>query len=326
MTGDTALGNGSKTVNYPVGPAYSAAIGGGVVITGGDSDNLVGTSGQRTTTPASATSFRAPQNDGVNIYGSGTSGNVIAGNFIGTNAAGTAAVGNGGDGVYMEVLTSTNWIGVNPVYGPEKADEGNVISGNGAGMQIGDSTGQVVAGNLIGTNAAGTAAIPDGLGVQISDSTHTLIGTSGQTGPADALERNVISENSGVGVWITYVSNGSAAGRTANVVAGNDIGTNAAGTAAVANTTTASWSTGAYGNWIGVDAVSPRTPTSATSSRATPTTALRSAGRARPATSSPATTSARPRPAPWRWATRTEWRSRTAIGNTIGGNAGAPAT
>ncbi len=236
VTGDTALGNGSKGVYYPVGPAYGSVIGGGVVIADGASDNLIGTSGQSADDAGERNVIAgSPVNDGVDISGSGTAGNVVAGNFIGTNAAGTAALGNAGDGVYMETLTAANWIGVNPVYGPENADEGNVISGNGFGLQIGDSTSQVVAGNLIGTNAAGLAAIPNGCGVQISDSTQILIGISGQDGPADALERNLISGNSGAGVWITYISNGSPPVSTANVVAGNYIGTNASGTAALGN-------------------------------------------------------------------------------------------
>ena len=60
----------------------------------------------------------------------------------------------------------------------------------------------VVAGNLIGTDATGTAAIPNAFcGVLISDSsTSNLIGTTGQDGADDSLERNVISGNDGPGV------------------------------------------------------------------------------------------------------------------------------
>lgn len=59
VTGDTALGNGSEVVFYPLGPVYGYGIGGGVVISAGASHNLVGTSGQSTMMRANATSSRA---------------------------------------------------------------------------------------------------------------------------------------------------------------------------------------------------------------------------------------------------------------------------
>ena len=133
-----ALGNGSQTVTDALG----SEIGGGVVIENGASDNLVGTSGQSADDAGERNIISGnTKNDGVDIYGSGTSGNVVAGNFIGTNATGTAALGNGGDGVFVTEVSSANWIGVNPVYGPENADEGNVLSGNAYyGVEVFDST------------------------------------------------------------------------------------------------------------------------------------------------------------------------------------------
>ncbi|MGD8969667.1 MAG: Calx-beta domain-containing protein, partial [Anaerolineae bacterium] len=89
--------------------------------------------------------------------------------------------------------------------------------------------GSVVAGNTIGTNAAGDAAIPNDDGVLIQGgSTNNLIGTDAD-GASDALERNVISGNSHHGVYL------NAEGTEGNVVAGNYIGTDAAGNAAVPN-------------------------------------------------------------------------------------------
>ncbi len=130
---------------------------------------------------------------------------------------------------------------MNPVYGPENADEGNVISGNYSGMEMFDSTGTVVAGNEIGTNAAGTAAIPNTYGVFFDGkASGNLLGTSGQDGAInDALERNLISGNTNVGVvfgslFLTGLSSGTISG---NVVAGDYIGTNASGTAAIPNGT-----------------------------------------------------------------------------------------
>ena len=150
---------------------------------------------------------------------------------------------------------SANWVGVNPVSGgPENADQGNLISGNsdgGAGVWIDPTSfGNVVAGNLIGADAAGTVAIGDEWGVYIQGYSN-LVGTTGQNGAADALERNVISGNSQIGVYIT----GSSA--TGNVVAGNYIGTTASGTAALGNASDGvRIESGADENWIGVNSVS----------------------------------------------------------------------
>src|SRR5262249_6396711 len=90
---------------------------------------------------------------GVRIYGSMTTGNVIVGNHIGTNAAGTGALANGADGV--DVVFGAN----NNTIGGTVAGSGNVISGNtGYGIRINgsDTTANLVEGNVIGTNAAGT--------------------------------------------------------------------------------------------------------------------------------------------------------------------------
>ncbi len=158
--------------------------------------------------------------------------NVVAGNRIGTNAAGTAALANGSDGVQLEGGTTSNWIGVNAVYGPENADQGNLISGNiASGIQITDAGlgAATVAGNYIGTDITGTSAVPNYAGVEIdSGEGHNLIGTNGD-GVDDALERNVISGNLFAGVWMT------GAGTDRNTVAGNDIGTDATGENALGN-------------------------------------------------------------------------------------------
>ena len=95
---------------------------------------------------------------------------MVAGNDIGTNAAGTAALGNSGDGVLIGAGVNNNWIGVNPLSGPETADQRNVISGNtSTGVEItgAGTTGNVVAGNDIGTDYTGTQAVPNYAGVEI---------------------------------------------------------------------------------------------------------------------------------------------------------------
>ena len=101
-----------------------------------------------------------------------------------------------------------------------------MISGNtGDGVDITDSgtTGNVVAGNFIGTNAAGSAVVANsGVGVGVfSGAADNMIG--GTTSGAD----NVISGND-YGVFIQNSGTG-------NVVQGNRIGTDVSGTVALGN-------------------------------------------------------------------------------------------
>ena len=130
----------------------------------------------------------------------GASDNVVAGNLIGTNAAGTAALGNGADGVELEGGATSTSIGVNAVYGPENADEGNIISASpstGVWLDGGGTSANTVAGNYIGTDVSGTIALANSLGVYING------GASGNTiGGTAAGAGNVISGNSGDGVDI----------------------------------------------------------------------------------------------------------------------------
>jgi len=150
----------------------------------------------------------------VSIW-SNASGNTVKGNYLGTDASGTAAI-HTHYGVSIE--------GPNNTIGGTSPGERNVISGNSwAGVSIGpDATGNKVEGNYIGTNASGTAAVPNGHGVFIGQMAEN--NTIGGSSPA---ERNVISGNS-IGV---YMSLGFG-----NSVKGNYIGTDASGTAALPNT------------------------------------------------------------------------------------------
>ncbi|MCI0462894.1 MAG: right-handed parallel beta-helix repeat-containing protein [Gemmataceae bacterium] len=109
----------------------------------------------------------------------------------------------------------------------------NSFSGHGIVILGGTSTGNKVQGNSIGTNAAGTAAAANGgAGVHLFNAPNNLVGG---TSPA---ERNVLSGNRGDGVFIAGFadpSNGVNATATGNKVQGNHIGTNAQGTAVLAN-------------------------------------------------------------------------------------------
>ena len=137
-------------------------------------------------------------------------GNEVVGNYIGTNASATAAVGNGGWGVSF----------VTPAAAAQ-----NVISGNAAGgiQVLQDDHRAILNRNFIGTNGAGTAAIPNGGdGIFILDAEDSIIG-------GFAIDAgNVVSGNAGAGIRLT----GDA---SATTVQGNFIGTNALGTAAIGN-------------------------------------------------------------------------------------------
>lgn len=89
------------------------------------------------------------------VLGSG-GGTIIAGNFLGTDPTGTSRPGAQYYGVEIEGATRVMVGGSNP------ADR-NLCSGNdGAQLYLGDAgaPNAVVKGNLIGTDAAGTAALP----------------------------------------------------------------------------------------------------------------------------------------------------------------------
>jgi titin len=185
--------------------------------------NPVGVKVSGTTTTVGGTAAGAGNvisgNSGAGVsLEKGATGAVVQGNLIGLNAAGTGALANSADGIAVSEDGAT--------IGGAAAGAGNVLSGNGGnGVTLSSgTTGALIRGNLIGTNAAGTAAIANaGDGVR-------LLASSGNTiGGTTAGARNVISGNTQAAISVEL--NGS----TANVIQGNFIGLNAAGTAAIAN-------------------------------------------------------------------------------------------
>jgi hypothetical protein len=147
---------------------------------------------------------------GIEFNVGSVTNNVIEGNYIGVNAAGTAALSNSSEGIRLG--GSGNRIG-----GTSPASR-NVISGNGrSGIQV---SGQMttVQGNFIGTNAAGTAPIPNSdPGIRVLNSPNNIIGGT------SAAARNLISGNFAAGISIEE------SGSTGNVVQGNLIGTDVSG-------------------------------------------------------------------------------------------------
>jgi hypothetical protein len=158
------------------------------------------------------TSFSCAMVD-ISTGNAAANANMVQGNYIGTDITGTVALGGNSSGIYND--------GPNTTIGGTTAAARNLISGAG-GFGLTTVYAALVEGNYIGTNAAGTAKLPNGLGGVAVQASSTTIGGSSGAG-------NLISGNGGPGISInqSYVSNVS--------VLGNIIGLNAAGTAALGN-------------------------------------------------------------------------------------------
>jgi len=144
--------------------------------------------------------------------------NIVAGNYIGLDPTGTISNGNA-TGVYLSGAANNNVIGGPP---PEAR---NVISGNTTGVWADAADNNFIRGNYIGTNAAGTAALGNLVGVQLTGNADSNI-----IGNASPAGDNFISGNLTTGVVID--------GSNFNTVLGNFIGTDAVtGTTAVPNGT-----------------------------------------------------------------------------------------
>jgi hypothetical protein len=108
----------------------------------------------------------------LSIGGRGTEGNVVIGNWMNTDLTGLRPLGTGG------ALNIGSGASFNQIGGTGRG-EANVLSGGNYGVYLSDSgtRGNRVLGNLIGTNADATAAIPNiGPGVNIeAPVSHTLV-------------------------------------------------------------------------------------------------------------------------------------------------------
>jgi hypothetical protein len=161
-------------------------------------------------------------NDGIVINGPTAARDVIAGNFIGTDPSGTLALPNGVD----PLTTSGIWVqsaANNTIGGPAAADR-NLISGNrGCGVTVLiNSSGNLVAGNFIGTTAAGDTPLGNGQwGVSFGNYTYyQCCGDHNTIGGNAAGMRNLISGNP-AGIALFH--------ETDDLIAGNFMGTDPTG-------------------------------------------------------------------------------------------------
>ena len=267
--GLAALGNGQHGVscsasNATVGGSAAGArnvIGGntnsGVYGTGGNCRNLL-VAGNYIGTDATGTSA-VPNAAGVQLV-SGTS-NTIGG---GSASFRNIIAGNSGSGILLSTssLTGTyhlieyNYIGLAANGAPLPNNNGisiqsasntvalNVISGNsGAGVTLisTGARGNILSGNLIGTDAAGTEARPNGGGISVlSGAADNLI--------VGSLLRNVISGNGNAGIQVGNSTN--------TTISGNYIGVSISGSAAIPNQSAGLFVTGSAGTTISQNLIS----------------------------------------------------------------------
>jgi Ca2+-binding RTX toxin-like protein len=152
----------------------------------------------------------------------GATGNVIRGNYIGTRTTGLVALKNGqgaplGGGIVL-INAPSNTIGGTTGTTPGGACAGacNVISGNELrGIDADESSnGLTIQGNYVGLGADGSTALGQSGGITLDSGGNSVGGTT-------TAARNVVSENTFDGLDISGEG---------NLIRGNFIGTNAAGT------------------------------------------------------------------------------------------------
>lgn len=204
-TGDTIAVDGGCTLREAITTANNNAAINADCTPGSGADTIqftIGT-GAQTITPVT----ELPQltdNSGTTIDGTTQPG------FSGTpliEINGINIAGSGGVGIYAQ--SDNNTI------------RGLVVNRCNVGVRV-SGTNNLVAGNFLGTDVAGTASLGNVNGVIIDGSSSTVGGTT-------AAARNVISGNSNNGVIIFPA--------TGIVVEGNFIGTDLTGTAALGNAT-----------------------------------------------------------------------------------------
>lgn len=199
VTGDAALTNGSELY-----------LGDGVRVEGGNFNVIGGRSRQDRNV------LSGNFDDGVDVR-DGATGNVIRGNYIGTAADGRSPLRNAADGVYLQDAVGT-------LVGGLSSGDANVIAWNGYNgvFLYGDSHGNDIAGNFIGTNPGGeqtgngtVAAFADGV---FFAQFGAAVGPSGNT-----VRRNTIAYNADSAIAVDVDPSAATVGNTfsANAVFGN---------------------------------------------------------------------------------------------------------
>ncbi len=200
----TSNGNAVQAsyVGLQTGGSTTAANAEGILIAG--ANNTIGG-----TAAGVGNAIAGNTGDGVELSGSGTTGNLIAGNWIGTNSTGSQYFPNA-TGVEIDAGASGNTIGGTA---PGAGDEISGNSSNGVELSGTGVADNVVLGDDIGTNAAGTIPFGNGIGIYINSgaSSNTIGGTA-------AGARDVIDASANFGIELSDAASAD------NVIAGDYIG------------------------------------------------------------------------------------------------------
>ena len=138
-------------------------------------------------------------------------GNQVRGNLIGVDADGSSPLS-------MDIGITID--GTGNLIGGSLPQAGNVISATEIGVRIQSGDQNTLQANRIGTDVTGMVAVPNLVGVQVRTSNNTIGGPTSE-------ESNLISGNEEAGLQLLSGSG--------NLVESNLIGTDATGTAALAN-------------------------------------------------------------------------------------------
>jgi len=177
----------------------------GGVLGGG---RIGGSEGTRPEGPCSGACNLISGNGGPGIVAAAES--VVQGNFIGTDVAGAVPLGNAPAGISIRGVARVSIGGSGP-------SARNLISGNdGPGIEISANADRIqIHGNLIGTDAAGDAALGNGAGVVARDGAH-----GNAIGGEIVTDGNTIAFNAGPGVAIE-LSAGPGNAILSNTIYGN---------------------------------------------------------------------------------------------------------
>lgn len=191
-------------------------------------------------------SFNGFNWNGLTLRFADATNNTIAGCWLGLDATGSNAAPNAYQGILLDMGASRN------IIGGTNALARNVLSGNtqyGVLISGTNTTGNVILGNYIGTDAGGSRAVSNSVGgVFLADGTsrNTIGGTLAGAG-------NVISGNVGNGILFR------GSNVVGNTVQGNFIGTDATGLNALPNSIAGlTIDTGSTSNLIGGTVVGAR--------------------------------------------------------------------
>lgn len=224
--GASATGNQAQGNFIGTNAAGNAAVPNLTGININSSGNTIGG-----TSAAARNIISGNANNQIRLLTSGATLNIVQGNYIGTDASGNLALGGAGSGIVLNGGAAGNQIG------GAAPGAGNVSSGNGQHGMVFHGLGtsnNIVQGNVCGTNAAGSAAVPnqaDGIRFDSGASDNLVGGTAPGA-------RNIVSGNLGHGIHIDdfpVEEGGQGLGTKRITVQGNLVGTDASGINPIGN-------------------------------------------------------------------------------------------